>query len=92
MVFEHFLKLGYKVQEGPHGDGVARDGTLSKGGGPGEGRSFGHVGEGEGNHLVSIVDFVIDKRVEVDCIQPLQRFLVGSIKGFWGSDTKFSGF
>ena len=93
VVFEHCLKFGYKVEEGPHGDGSARDGTLSNGGGPDKGGPVDHVGEGEYNHLViSIIDFFIDKEVEADCIQPLQGFLVGSIKGFRGSNTEFGGF
>ena len=72
VVFEHCLKFGYEVGEGPHDDGSARDGTLSNSGGPGKGRPFGHIGEGECNHhVISIIDFVIDKEIEADCIQPL---------------------
>ena len=63
---------------------------MSERGCPGEGRSFGHVGESEGNHFViGIVYLVVDEEVEAYCIQPL---VVGSVKGFWCSNVEFSGF
>ena len=44
MVFENGFELRDKVGEGPHGYDIPRDGVLPKGGCPGEGGSFGHVG------------------------------------------------
>ena len=52
-----------------HSDGGAGNGALLKGGCPGEGWSFGYVKEGETSHFaIGIVDFVIDKKIEVDGI------------------------
>ena len=66
---------------------------MSERSGPCEGRSFGHVGEGESNYFaVGVVDFVIDKQVEAYGIQPLGGFVVGSIKGFRCSNMEFGGF
>ena len=60
---------------------------------PSEGGSFGHVGEGEGDHFaVGVVDFLVDKEVEAYCVQPLDRLMIGPIKGIWCSDTEFCGF
>ena len=93
MVLECSFKLCDKVREGSHGNGSSRDGVLSECGCPGEGGSFDHVGESKGNHLViSVIDFVIDKEVEVYSIQPLSGLLVGAIKGFRCSNAEFHGF
>ena len=90
VVLECGFKLHNAVGEGPHGYG---DSVLSERGCPSEGRSFGHVGEGEGDlFAVGVVDFLVDKKVELYCIQPLGGFVIGSIKGFWCSDRGFGGF
>ena len=60
------FKFCDEVREGPHGYGGPGDRVLPKGGCPSEGRSFGHVGQGEGNFLVVIViDFFINEEVEL---------------------------
>ena len=93
MVFECGLEFGDEVREGPHSYGGPRDGILSEGGCPGEGGALGHVGQGKGNLLVVIViDFFIDKEVELYGVQPLSGLVVGSIKGFWCSNMEFGGF
>ena len=93
MVFERGFELRNEVGEGPHGYGGPRDSVLSERGCPSEGGSFGHVGEGEGDlFAVGVVDFLIDKEIELYCVQPLGGFVIGSIEGFWCPDTKFSGF
>ena len=55
MVFEHGFKLLDEVKEGPNGDDSTRDCILLKSGSPGEGRSFGHVGQGKGDHFVVVI-------------------------------------
>ena len=61
MVFECGFELCDEVRERAHGYGCSGDGVLSERGGPSEGGSFGHIGEGEGDHfVVSVVDFVVD--------------------------------
>ena len=93
MVFEHSFEFLNKVGEGSDGDDSARDSALSEGGCPSEGRSFGHIGQGEGNLLVIIIiDFVIDEEIKLYSIKPLGGLFVGSVKGFWCSDMEFSGF
>ena len=93
MVFECGFELRNEVGEGTHGYGGSCDSVLSERGCPGEGRSFGHVGEGEGNHLaIGIIDFFIDKEVEAYCVQPLDGFVIGPIEGFRCSDTEFGRF
>ena len=93
VVFEHCFKLCNEVKEGSHGYGGSRDGVLPKRGCPGKGRSFSHIGEGEGNHfVVGVIDFVVDEEIEAYSVQPLGGFLVGSIKGFQCSDAEFGGF
>ena len=65
VVFKHCFELCDKGGEGSHGYGGAGDGVLPECGRPSESGPFGHVGESEGDHLViSIVDFVVDKKVE----------------------------
>ena len=93
MVFECSFEFSDKVGERAHGYGGSCDGVLSERGGPCEGRSFGHVGKGEGNHfVVGVVDFVFDEGVEVYSVQPLGGLVIRSVKGFWCSDTEFGGF
>ena len=53
MVFECGFKLCSEVGEGSNGDSSTEDSILLEGGCPGEGRSFGHVRQSEGNFLVS---------------------------------------
>ena len=57
VVFDRSLEFGDEVWESSHGYGGSRDGVLPKGGRPGEGRTLGHVGQGEGDLLVVIVIF-----------------------------------
>ena len=93
VVFECGLEFGDKVREGSHSYGGSRDGILSEGGCPGEGRTLGHVGQGEGDFLVVIIiDFFIDEEVESYSVQPLSGLVVGSIKGFRCSNAEFGGF
>ena len=93
MVFECSFKLSDKVREGPHGNGGSRDGVLPEGGCPGEGRSFGHIGQGKGDFLVVvIIDFFVNEKVELYGVQPLGGFVIGSIKGFQCSNVEFDGF
>ena len=93
MVFECNFKLLDGVGEGFNSDDSSRDSILSEGGCPGEGGSLGHVGQGEGDFLVVIIiDFLVDKEVELYSIQPLGGFFIGSIEGFQCSDAEFSGF
>ena len=83
MVFERSFEFSNDVRESAHGYGGSCDGVLSEGGSPCEGGSLSHVGKGEGNHFViGVVDFVIDEEVEVYSVQPLGRFVIGSVKGF----------
>ena len=92
-VFECGFKLCDKVREGFHGYGDSRDSILSEHSCPSKSRSFGHVKESKGNHLVvGVIDFVINKEVEVYSVQPLGGLLVGSIKGFQCSDMEFGRF
>ena len=93
VVFECSFKFGDEVREGPHGYGGPSDGILPEGGCPSEGGSFGHLGQGEGDFLVVIiVDFFVNKEVELYSIQPLGGLIVGSIKGFRCSNVEFGGF
>ena len=93
VVFECSFEFQDKIGESSYGYGGSGDGVLPKGGCPGEGGSFGHVGQGEGNLLVIvIVDFFINKEVELYGVQPLSGLVVRSIKGFWCSNVEFSGF
>ena len=58
VVFKCGFKLSDEVEEGSHGYGGSRHSILSKHGCPGKGRSFGHVGEGKGDHLViGVIDW-----------------------------------
>ena len=85
MVFECCFELFDEVREGSDSDDSAADGILLEGSCPSEGRSLGHIGQGEG-------DFLIDEEVKLYGIQPLGGFVVGSIEGFRCSDMEFSGF
>jgi len=63
------FKCGFKVcdedGEGPHGDGGSYKGVVPECGCPGQGRSFGHVGEGEGDFFcVGVVYFFIHCKVK----------------------------
>ena len=93
VVFERCFEFGDEIRECTHGDGRSGDSVLSEGSCPGEGRSFGHVGEGEGDHfVVGVIDFVVDEEIEAYRVQPLGGFVIRSVKGFWCSDTEFGGF
>ena len=57
-----FLELSKEVLPGSKGYGSAGDSILLEGIGPGQGGSFGHIQEGEGNFLhVSIIGCLIDR-------------------------------
>ena len=61
LVFEGCLELLEKVVPGSKGDSCAIDGVLSEGVGPGQGRPFGHVREGEGDLLrIVVVERLVD--------------------------------
>ena len=93
MVFECGLELSDKVGECTHGYGGSCDGILPERGGPCEGGSFGHIGEGEGDHFaISVIDFIVDEEVEAYGIQPLGGLVIRSIKGFQCSNMEFGGF
>ena len=93
MVFEHCFKLCNEVGEGSNGDNSTGDSILLEGGCPGEGGSFGHVRQSKGDFLVVIIiDLFVDEEVESYGIQPLGGLFIGSVKGFWCSNTEFSGF
>ena len=51
LVFKGLLELLEKVIPGSEGNGSAIDGVLPEGVGPGQGRPFSHVQEGEGDFL-----------------------------------------
>ena len=65
MVFKRCVELCDKISESSKGKCGAGDGTLSEGGGPGEGGPLHHVREGKGDlFFVGIVDGFVDKEVE----------------------------
>ena len=93
MVFERGFELCDEVGESAHGYGSSGDGVLPEGSCPCEGGSLSHVGDSEGDlFVVGVVDFVVDEKVELYGVQPLGGFVIRSVKGFWCSDTEFSGF
>jgi hypothetical protein len=93
VVFEGGVKFGEEVSVGAKSNSGSGDGSLSVGGGPGEGGAFGHIGQGEGDSfVVVIVDSGVDVKIELYGGDPRDSFLIGSVKGFGGSDTEFSGF
>ena len=93
MVFEGGFELFYEVFEGAHGDSCSGNGLLFEGGGPGLGRSLGHVGEGESNLFgTGVVDCVIDFLVEKNQRKPWDGFQIGSVIVFQHSNAKFIDF
>ena len=93
VVFERGVELRDEVSEGSKGKCRPRDGALAEGQCPGKGRSFGHVGKGEGNLLIVIViDRLVDKEVKLHSVQPVLGFFVGAIERFGGADAQFRGF
>ena len=92
-MFEGLLKLFKKIVPGSEGDGGAVDGIFSEGIGPSQGRSFGHVREGEGDFLrIVVVEGLIDCEVELDRVHPGDSCFVGAIEGFGFAKLKLSGF
>ena len=76
MVFERSFELGDEIRERSHGYGCSSDGILSKRGCPSEGRPFGHVGEGKGNHFViGVVDFMLQLGTPNSVLTDLVVFL-----------------
>ena len=54
---------------------------------PGKGRPFSHVREGEGDlFIVIVVDHFVDKEVKLHSMQPVLRFLIGSVERLRGAD------
>ena len=92
-MFECDVELSDKVSKSSKGERSSRDGTLAEGRGPGKGRPFGHVQKSESNlFVVIVIDRFIDKEVELHSMQPVLRFLIGSVERFGGADVEFSGF
>ena len=93
MVFKCNFEIVDKNQEGSHSDSGAYKSVVSKSCCPGLCRSFGHIGEGKGNFLcIGVVYFLVYCKVEHDGVEPLNGFLIGSIKGFRGANAEFDGF
>ena len=87
MVLERGVELRDKVGESSQGEQCSRDGALAKGRCPSKGRPFSHVREGEGDlFVIVIVDRLVDEEVELHSVQPMLRFLIGSIERFGGTD------
>ena len=87
MVFERGIELCDKVSESSEDERGARDAALAKGRGPGEGRPFGHVGESEGDlFVVSIIDRFVHEEIKLHSVQPVLRFVVGSVERFGNAD------
>ena len=86
-MFECGVELRDKVSESSEGERCSRDSALAEGHCPGKGRAFGHVREGESNlFIVIVVDRFVDKEVKLHSMQPVLRFLIGSIERFRGAD------
>ena len=93
MMFEGSSELFHEVIKSAHRNGSSSDGLLSEGSSPDLGCSFGHVGEGKGDFLgTGVVYCIIDFEIEKDSQEPGCGFRVGSVKVFWGGNTKFIGF
>ena len=61
VVLKRGVELCNEVSKSPEGKHCSRDSALAKGRCPGKGRSFGHVGEGEGDlFVVIIIDRFVD--------------------------------
>ena len=87
MVFECRVELGDKVSESSKGERCSRDSALAEGCGPGKGRPFGHVREGEGDlFIIIVVDCFVDEEIELHSMQPVLGFLIGSVECFGGTD------
>ena len=83
VVLEHRVELSDKVSKSSKSKRSSRDGALAEGRCPGEGRSSGHVQEGESNLFVDVViDCFVNKKVELHGVQPMLGFFVRSIKRF----------
>ena len=87
VVLERGVELGDEVSESSEGKRCSRDSALAEGRGPSEGRSFGHVQKSKSDLLIVIVvNCFVDKEVELHSVQPVLRFLIGSIERFRGAD------
>ena len=87
------VELHDEISESSKGECGARNGTLSVGRGPSEGRSLRHVREGEGDLLfVSVIDGFVDQEVELYGMQPVLRLVIGSVECFRDANAQFSGF
>ena len=87
VVLERRVELSNKVGKSSESKRSSRDGTLAEGRCPGEGRSFGHVQEGESNLFVDVViDCFVNKKVELHGVQPVLGFFIRSIKRFGDAD------
>ena len=87
MVFKCSIELCDEVSESSEGKQGTRDGALAEGHGPGEGGPLCHVGESKGDLLlVSVVDGLVNEEVELHGMQPVHRFVIGSIERLGNAD------
>ena len=92
-MLERGFKSGDKVGKRSERDGRSRNTIGTKRRGPGESRSFGHIGEGECNFLfIGIVDSLVDDKVELDSVHPGPGIIKRSIEVFGSAEAKFCGF
>ena len=92
-MFERCLELLEKVVPRSEGNGDAVDGIFSESVGPGQGRPFSHIREGEGDlFCVVVVGFLVDCQVELDGVHPGNSRFVGAIEGFGFAKLKLGGF
>ena len=87
MVLERRVELSDEVGKSSEGERSSRDGALAEGRCPSEGRSFGHVREGESNlFVIVVIDCFVNKKVELHGVQPVLGFFIRSIKRFRDAD------
>ena len=92
-MFERRLELLEEVIPGSEGNGGAVDGVLPEGVGPGQGRPFSHIQEGEGDFLrVVIVGSLVDCEIELDGMHPGDSHFVGAIEGFGFAELELGRF
>ena len=83
VVFERSIELCDEVGESSKGKQCSRDGALVEGRGPGEGQSFSHIRESEGNlFIVGIIDRLVHEEIKLHHMQPMLGFVVRAVKRF----------
>ena len=87
VVFKRGVELCNEVGESSKGKRCSRDSALAKGRCPGKSRPFSHVREGESDLFVIIViNRFVDKEIKLHSMQPVLRFLIGSVEHLGGTD------